>query len=84
MLRAKLWNPPKPTFAQTEIKLQSLQEQIALEWGQNISKLSANRFTNVDQQSDHRRTKAALARVDLPRRQKTISTVNQRQLASAR
>lgn len=46
-----------------EIKLQSLQQQIALEWGQSISKLSANDLQSLI--NNVLANKTALARVEL-------------------
>lgn len=47
-----------------EIKLKALQEQIALEWGQNISQLSSNDFQML--LNDLVAGKTVLVRVDLP------------------
>ncbi len=47
-----------------EIKLQSLQQQIALEWGQNISKLSATNLQTLI--NNLLANKTAIARMDLP------------------
>jgi hypothetical protein len=46
-----------------ELKLQAARQQIALEWGQNISKLSSNDFQTLIK--NLLENKAALARVDL-------------------
>ncbi|MDB6057947.1 MAG: multidrug transporter [Verrucomicrobiales bacterium] len=73
-----------------EIKLQSLQQQIALEWGQSISKLSANDLQTLI--NDVLASKTALARVELPSGETItgeptaarVSTVNSEQWQTAK